>query len=805
MSGKDHRKPYNNGSQGKGKSEPITNPRAVLLASKPSLPLPGTTIPPPPGETIDISKSAITSTIADGKYVPPAILATKQGVAPPDLPVFKQQPISSSSNQKGQHYGHQNQGQYRQQQGGGNWASTVDRNKSGSGSSSSYGNNNNKKKYGMTWNDYEEQKKTTNTIAGLSLQDTSTTSSNSSTTTESITTDTDKVSDKPLLEINPAVEKARFERHLARAEQLETIVQNDLRNITRKSDSIYKELCLNGMKNGAPALYSSVSELSNIYIDNLVTCTELSLHANFSSKFVVLRNSVLDLYLSVFGSQNISDSIDVSSPQNTMQTIKAFLAEANSYADSLTNIIVGLKAAPESLKVVANITIRDLLIVLGDVAVHAEKYRLDTRSPIGTSSSSSLSSLSLSLLLLLDWTFAMTYYGEAASMMPVNGTLLKSFSSVSQIDGNNFDTAYYLFRSMKTQDPYQARETLLSVFDEVKLRSEKVDSSNFNNFTFQDHRLKFRSCFLTTIGIVFSRVDTDKFAISVEKCRKHLEAMMSILSAEVSKTKTTTSANDGTQIFESEKTVASLTEVGASNIFKYISVLDEDTFKCIVMCLSLLQNIIDKNSLANRMASARYINVTGDTTTHIDGVIDKFLVQFLHSIKCIQGLLDITKFIMTLLTVMTGSSSELVGLHTVAATSRGVSTFLRWLELNKELCIFSVIEKENWEAMERSLGSYISIMNTSRAPVASIQEDHDLHSFIPLKNSMIGIPYSCHNYLCPWGASRGYALDYKSVVIRAARCEASVKLLTGIELVIGSTIGRVAFTANKIGNSNTNH
>ena len=138
------------------------------------------------------------------------------------------------------------------------------------------------------------------------------------------------------------------------------------------------------MKNGAANLYASVSELSNIYIDNLVTCPGLSLQANFAKKFVTLRNSVLDLYLSVFGSQNISDSIDVSSPQNTTQTIKTFLAEVNSYADSLTNIIVGLKAAPDSLKVDANLVIRDLLVVLGDVAVHAEKYRLDTRSPIGS-------------------------------------------------------------------------------------------------------------------------------------------------------------------------------------------------------------------------------------------------------------------------------------------------------------------------------------------------------------------------------------------------------------------------------------
>ena len=177
---------------------------------------------------------------------------------------------------------------------------------------------------------------------------------------------------------------------------------------------------------------------------------------DFAKKFVVLRNSILDLYLSVFGSQNISDSINVSSPQDTTQTIKIFLAELNSYADYLANIIVGLKAAPNNIRNIANETIRELLMVLGDIAVYAEKYRLDTRTP-------------------LDWTFAMTYYGEAASMLPVNGNILKSFSSISQTDGNNFDTAYLLFRSMQTKSPYQARETLLGVFEEV-------NNTNINSY-----------------------------------------------------------------------------------------------------------------------------------------------------------------------------------------------------------------------------------------------------------------------------------------------------------------------------------
>lgn len=391
----------------------------------------------------------------------------------------------------------------------------------------------------------------------------------------------------------------------------------------------------------------------------------------------------------------------------------------------------------------------------------------------------------------------MTYYGEAAAMMPVNGLVLKSFSSISQIDGNNFETAYLLFRSMQTTEPYQAREPLLSVFDEVKLRSEKgVDTSaNFNNFTFQEHRMKFKSSFLVSIGIAFSRVDNDKYTTYVEKCRKHLEAMVSILSVEVNKTK---SSNDGTQIFESEKTVASLTETGTSNIFKYISILDEDTFKCMIMCLSLIQNIIDKNSLGTRISAARFINVSGDDDSNVDGIVDKFLVQFLHSIKCIQGLVEVTQLIMMLVTNMIGTID--VGLHTVAATSRAVSTFLRWLQKNNELSLFSLIDKVKWEAMEKSLGLFLSAMNTSTAVSTHIQEDHDLCSFTPLKDTTKdSLVYNNNNYLCPWGASRGFALDYKSVVTRAARCEAVVKQLSTTDLIIGSTIGRVGFNLSKVG------
>lgn len=156
---------------------------------------------------------------------------------------------------------------------------------------------------------------------------------------------------------------------------------------------------------------------------------------------------------------------------------------------------------------------------------------------------------------------------------------------------------------------------------------------------------------------------------------------------------------------------------------------------------------------------------------------------------------------------MTGYIDEdndnILGLHTVAATSRGLSLFLRWLVTNHELSIFSVIDKKNWETMERSLGSYLSIMNTSRVASSlqssSVQEDHDLFSFVPIKPLIIDTSFINHNYLGPWGASRGFALDYKSVAIRVARCEESVKILSSSSLVICSSIGNVAFNESKKG------
>jgi hypothetical protein len=76
-----------------------------------------------------------------------------------------------------------------------------------------------------------------------------------------------------LLEVNIIIYYYHYNQYyylLLLAEQLEGTVHSEIRNIARKAD-IYKELCLNGLKSGAANLYSAVTELSNIYIDDLIT------------------------------------------------------------------------------------------------------------------------------------------------------------------------------------------------------------------------------------------------------------------------------------------------------------------------------------------------------------------------------------------------------------------------------------------------------------------------------------------------------------------------------------------------------
>jgi len=68
-----------------------------------------------------------------------------------------------------------------------------------------------------------------------------------------------------------------------------------------------------------------------------------------------------------------------------------------------------------------------------------------------------------------------------------------------------------------------------------------------------------------------------------------------------------------------------------------------------------------------------------------------------------------------------------------------------------------------------------------------------------LKSLIIESAYTNNNYLCSWGASRGFALDYKSVAIRVARCEESVKILSSSDLLISSSIGNIAFNTSKVG------
>jgi len=188
-----------------------TNSRAILLSSsttttgaRPSLPLPGfrssNPMPPPAEEPIDTSKSVITSTIGDGKYVPPAL---KSGnTVPENLPVFT--PSSAPSQQKGG-------GNYTNQNKGGNWASAVERNKTNSNNNP----NNKKKNYGVSWNEYEEQKKKISDNFGIS--DLTLKEKNDDMTSSNIDTTTNLgISTANSSEISPDVEKARFERHFVR-------------------------------------------------------------------------------------------------------------------------------------------------------------------------------------------------------------------------------------------------------------------------------------------------------------------------------------------------------------------------------------------------------------------------------------------------------------------------------------------------------------------------------------------------------------------------------------------------------------
>ena len=155
-------------------------------------------MPPPAEEFIDTSKSVITSTIGDGKYIPPAL---KSGAVSENLPVFTLS--SAPSQQKGS-------GLYNNQNKSGNWASAVERNKTNSNNNP----NNRKKNYGVSWDEYEEQKKKSE---NLSMADLTLKAINEDVTTPTIP-NIDTTDDDSTTEISPDVEKARFERHTARGQ-----------------------------------------------------------------------------------------------------------------------------------------------------------------------------------------------------------------------------------------------------------------------------------------------------------------------------------------------------------------------------------------------------------------------------------------------------------------------------------------------------------------------------------------------------------------------------------------------------------
>jgi hypothetical protein len=228
-------------------------------------------------------------------------------------------------------------------------------------------------------------------------------------------------------------------------------------------------------------------------------------------------------------------------------------------------------------------------------------------------------------------------------------------------NGNVFDAVECFARSMCVREPYAARESLLEVFEQCRQEVESMGSvTALSGLSFQDHSVRFRAHFLACAGIAYTRTGADKFASSLDRCRRHLSTMIQMLPIVTS----TAQHRAGASAAQSKANFydfvgpagrdaqQSAEELNALLAHRHFRALEEDCYKAILICISLLTVVIGKHEEA----------FCQDEAAMDEEAETAFALRF-HAVRVLPGLQDMVRMLFAVSASMVGADGAIRGTH----------------------------------------------------------------------------------------------------------------------------------------------
>jgi hypothetical protein len=360
-----------------------------------------------------------------------------------------------------------------------------------------------------------------------------------------------------------------------------------------------------------------------------------------------------------------------------------------------------------------------------------------------------------------DWSHAITWYLEAVKVCPFDGVTYRPLATISRSQGQLFETAYYLSRSMMAEDSLvSARELLLDIFETSRTQAEQFPVvTALTRMSQHDHVLHFQPHFLAAVGIAFSRTSADTFGHHMERCRRHLSTILQLLMIDILHDTDSGKGSKGdfTQfdqfgLLSSNLSIplslsSSSTEV-IDELFSKASRLSEMIQQAVVVIIGLLELLAQKHQLKelfstvhwdqaytapsaaphltkNQNSMSRSTVNPSELSLEEKLVMEKrYSIQCLHKVQCIPGFLDLARLLLGIIATLISSEGVGVGTRTgvssqnnlvstilLTATCPAVALFFDWISDHPEFHLLSVLDKLAWEQMESDLAVYLSSLS----------------------------------------------------------------------------------------------
>lgn len=558
------------------------------------------------------------------------------------------------------------------------------------------------------------------------------------------------------------------ETEALRTKRLEASFQHTIEGL-RKDPASLVDYCVLGPSSGSPELHRIACELENQYLTAIRASPVTASSAGLANRLWALRHRQLELFISTLSGKSGGPKLDSAA---LLQVQKTYLSELKAAEAAVERTVAVLQGALSSL--------RDRVSAPASTSAYATCLCLQSPDALAADDSLAVYAAVCEALQCMhtargdllryqqqlrppnaltppDMAEVWNAYRQASEAAPWNGTARKAMGLVCRAQGDVFGTVYNLFRSQCTRVPYQARETLLGMFENERMATEDLEPVNaLSALSLTQHRERFLRHFLACLGITYSRAGADKFIFHQDRARRHLANVLQ--GAAVSSTAGVTASAGGGRDrkflqltkagFESPAAMGTQLSAGTTELLATVA---SDLSRSLQLCIAVTHVIVEKHALladVNACAMDPPVTLGAGDNNGLDAVEEEMrprrcTAKCLHVVQRVPGLMDIWRLSVGLLCTAMAAEGPVSG-----TVMPSVSLFLGWLKHTPTIHSLTIADRHSWQQFENALTVFIaSCANFLRGKAKGLAtgrlpEDLGLVGFVPVVRCG-GFPSAC--------------------------------------------------------------